>query len=269
MPGTILIADDDATARALMTAVVEAVHLEPAQAADGAEALEKAAEGVDLVLLDMNLPRLNGLEVCRRLRRDGYRTPIIMVTARTATVDVVVALEVGADDYVRKPFHPRELSARIASQLRSETSARASRSSSVLTFPGLTIDAAKRQVWREGVEVDLTHTEFASDTAWASTRSTLRPYQVATRPRSSGAALGQADPRPTPSRRGEQPAQRWTQLRRDRHAVVPPRHDEAMLVAGCMARRHAPHRWPRGRHGRRHVGCRWTRICLRASQDTG
>jgi two-component system response regulator ResD len=156
----VLVVEDDPTARALIVGVCEASHFEPIVATDGIEAVEKAAGGVDLVLLDMNLPGLGGLEVCRRLRREGLAAPIIMVTACTDTVDAVVALEVGADDYVRKPFHVRELSARMASHLRRRVSVQPNQVPARLEFPGLVIDTGRRQVWRDGVEVDLTITEF-------------------------------------------------------------------------------------------------------------
>ena len=156
----ILVVEDDPTTRALICSVCESAHLEPIPAADGVEALEKAIAGVDLVLLDMNLPGLGGLEVCRRLRRDGLAVPIVMVTGNTDTVDAVVALEVGADDYVRKPFHTRELAARLNSHLRRRGTKVAGRTATRLEFPGLVIDTGRRQVWRDGVEVDLTITEF-------------------------------------------------------------------------------------------------------------
>jgi DNA-binding response OmpR family regulator len=156
----VLIVEDDPTARKLLCAVVEASHLEPVPASDGVEALQLATTGIDLVLLDMNLPGLGGLEVCRRLRRDGLGAPIIMVTACLDTVDAVVALEIGADDYVRKPFHARELAARIATHLRRKSGPTPSQTPARLEFPGLVIDTARRQVWRDGVEVELTITEF-------------------------------------------------------------------------------------------------------------
>ena len=176
IPPRILVVEDDPTARELLCAVCEASHFEAIPAVDGLEAIEKAAAGVDLVLLDMNLPGLGGLEVCRRLRRDGLAAPIIMVTSCTDTVDAVVALEVGADDYVRKPFHVRELAARMASHLRHKVAVQPGQVPARLEFPGLVIDTGRRQVWRDGVEVDLTITEFNLLRALAE-----RPEMVVTR----------------------------------------------------------------------------------------
>ncbi|HET9051168.1 MAG TPA: response regulator transcription factor, partial [Candidatus Dormibacteraeota bacterium] len=157
----VLIVEDDLTMLTLLSAVCEAGGHEPVTATDGVEALEAASTGAcDLVLLDMNLPGMSGLEVCRRMRRDGRREPIIVVTASTDTVDAVVALEVGADDYVRKPFHARELAARIARHLRRREPQTPGNGVRRMEFPGLVIDPIRRQVWRDGAEVRLTITEF-------------------------------------------------------------------------------------------------------------
>ena len=110
------------------------------------------------VLLDVGLPDLDGIEVCRRLREDGDWTPVIFVTARDDEVDRVLGLELGADDYVTKPFSPRELVARIKTVLRrSSGSAGAER---VYTVGAVTLDPARRRVTAHGEEVSLTATEF-------------------------------------------------------------------------------------------------------------
>jgi DNA-binding response OmpR family regulator len=115
----------------------------------------------DLVLLDLNLPGLSGMDVCRQLRAEGTQVPIIMITGKTDTIDVVVGLEVGADDYVTKPFEVRELIARMGAHLRrSEQTVAVQQPKTRFEFPGLTIDMNSRQVWRDGKEVVLTLTEF-------------------------------------------------------------------------------------------------------------
>src|SRR6202011_634023 len=118
-------------------------------------------QNADLILLDVNLPGMSGLDVCRRLRSEGSRVLIIMLTAKADTIDVVVGLELGADDYVTKPFEVRELLARIGAHLRrSDAGADTVTSKTRREFPGLTLDLGRRQVWRDGKEVALTVTEF-------------------------------------------------------------------------------------------------------------
>jgi DNA-binding response OmpR family regulator len=115
---TVLVVDDEPTLRETLAEALEADGLRVISAADGREALERfRAEPPDLVLLDVMLPQLSGIEVCRILRRESA-VPIIMLTAKDSEIDKVVGLELGADDYVTKPFSLRELLARIRSQLR-------------------------------------------------------------------------------------------------------------------------------------------------------
>ena len=160
----VLIVEDDLAMLTLLGAVCESGGLEAVSVMDGPAALEAVTtRGCDLILLDMNLPGMSGLEVCRRMRRSGLREPIIVVTSSTDTVDAVVALEVGADDYVRKPFHARELAARIHRHLTRRDPPGAGGSNGAarrMEFPGLVIDPVRRQVWRDGVEIKLTITEF-------------------------------------------------------------------------------------------------------------
>lgn len=133
-------------------------------ARDGAEAMERfASNHVDVVLLDMMLPVVSGLDVCRRIRRRSD-VPIIIVSARSAEIDMVVALEIGADDYVTKPFRMRELVARIRAVLRRREGERpvpiADGTSDRLVVNGLEIDFERREVSVDGVGVELTRKEF-------------------------------------------------------------------------------------------------------------
>ncbi len=134
---------------------------EVVQALDGHEALERFREGpFDLVVLDVMLPRVDGFEVCRQLRaRSGV--PIIMLTAKDDEFDKVLGLELGADDYITKPFSMREFRSRVKALLRRvELLAVDGRDEEVLEQDGLRIDFAKRRVHREGAEVRLTYVEF-------------------------------------------------------------------------------------------------------------
>ena len=129
------------------------------KAFDGRKGLEMAeGGGYDLLLLDIMLPQLNGLEVLRRLRRTS-QMPVIMLTARDAVMDKVTGLDMGADDYVTKPFSIEELLARIRAALRKETAR--GQESSLLSFAGLTLDVSRRRVTRDGKEIELTGREFA------------------------------------------------------------------------------------------------------------
>ena len=109
------------------------------------------------VVLDVGLPGMDGIELCRALRETGDWTPIIFVTARDEEVDRVIGLELGADDYLTKPFSPRELIARLKGTLRRQAGPAAS---SPLTIAGVTLDAGQRRVNVDGAEVNLTTTEF-------------------------------------------------------------------------------------------------------------
>jgi DNA-binding response OmpR family regulator len=129
-------------------------------ARDGQEALDSARrEDPDLIILDLMLPRLDGLEVCRDLRRDRD-VPIIMLTARDAEIDRVVGLELGADDYVVKPFSVRELMARVKSVLRRTTQRPAGGEPQVVHAGALVVDATRREARWAGHELALTAQEF-------------------------------------------------------------------------------------------------------------
>ncbi len=172
---TILIVEDDQPSREVVRLACQAQNHTLIEAVNGTDGLAAAREGnPDLIILDVNLPGMSGLDVCRRLRSEGSRVPIIMLTAKSDTIDVVVGLELGADDYVTKPFEVRELMARIGAHLRrSEISAQEAPRD---RFAGLTIDLGRRQVFRDGEEVLLTLTEFNLLALLAS-----RPGQVMSR----------------------------------------------------------------------------------------
>jgi DNA-binding response OmpR family regulator len=157
---TILIVEDDESSREMMRMACQGQRHATVVASTGQEGIVQFHEhNPDLILLDVNLPELSGLDVCRKLRTDGARVPIIMVTAHGETIDKVVGLEIGADDYVVKPYEMRELMARVGAQLR-RSEAGPGDAATVLEFEGLTIDLGKREVTRDGVLANLTLTEF-------------------------------------------------------------------------------------------------------------
>ena len=156
----IVVADDEAHIRDVVRGYLEAEGFEVALAADGNEALRLALEGrPDLVVLDVTMPGIDGMEVLRQLRTssDVY---VIMLTARSEEVDKLVGLAVGADDYMTKPFSPRELVARIKAVLRRGRGAEPVGGADQLTFDGCTIDTARREVTRDGIPVELSALEF-------------------------------------------------------------------------------------------------------------
>jgi two-component system, OmpR family, alkaline phosphatase synthesis response regulator PhoP len=157
---TVLVVDDEPEIVRLVRDYLERAGFAVATAADGEEAL-RAAHRVrpDIVVLDLGLPGLDGLDVARELRRGG-EVPIIMLTARTEEADRVAGLELGADDYVPKPFSPRELVARVRAVLRRTDSARTP-GDVVRAGEGLVLDAARMEATVDGRAVDLTATEFA------------------------------------------------------------------------------------------------------------
>lgn len=131
--------------------------------AHGEDALRAAAQDhPNLILLDLMLPGVDGLEVCRRLRSDPHtaRIPVVMLTAKSEEIDVVAGLEVGADDYIPKPFSPRILLARIRAVLRRRKPAPASESDEILRTGGLTIDPGRHEVMAGSRAIELTATEF-------------------------------------------------------------------------------------------------------------
>ena len=154
MPRTILVVEDEPTLRETLAEALEADGFAVVQAADGRAALERfRAEEPDLVLLDLMLPELSGLEVTRQIRA-ASSVPIVMLTARDAEVDKVVGLELGADDYVTKPFSFRELSARIRAVLRRGEQAGMPLPPLVDLGP-IKIDLAGHRVLRDGAELPM------------------------------------------------------------------------------------------------------------------
>jgi two-component system response regulator MtrA len=153
----VLLVEDDASIREVATLGLEAAGFRVTATGDGRDALVHFRQGTfDLVVLDVMLPSLDGFEVCREIRRDS-QTPIVMLTARSDLHDVVVGLELGADDYVTKPFELPELIARIKAVLRRSTAIPAERT---IAVDDLVIDPAAFTVRRKGEEVQLTATEF-------------------------------------------------------------------------------------------------------------
>lgn len=159
----ILVVDDEASIRELLTFNLKKNGYEVTAAADGREALAKAV-GMDLVLLDIMLPEVDGLEVCRRLKADPQTSgiPIIMLTAKAEEIDRVLGLELGADDYVVKPFSMRELLARVKAVLR--RSAKDSQSEKgreeTLKIGGLRLDFSSYQAWLHDEPIALTPKEY-------------------------------------------------------------------------------------------------------------
>lgn len=130
-------------------------------AADGLTAFQLAKrETFDLIILDIMLPEMNGFDVCRKLRHAGVDTPIIMLTAKGQEIDRVVGLEMGADDYVTKPFSPRELQARVKAVLRRTSGQQNEAGSELFRFMGLEVDFAGYTCRKNGIEVSLTTHEF-------------------------------------------------------------------------------------------------------------
>ena len=160
MPRRILVVDDERVVTEVVERYLRLEGFDVALASDGAEALRIAAEWLpDLIVLDLMLPEVDGLEVCRQIRQES-QVPIIMLTARGTETDRVVGLELGADDYVVKPFSPRELVARIKSVLRRTSSTFAPGLGGVLRVGGLTIDLHSRVVTVDTRQVTLTGKEF-------------------------------------------------------------------------------------------------------------
>jgi two-component system, OmpR family, response regulator MprA len=155
----VLVVDDERSVRDALRRALELEGYDVELAEDGYEALERLdadAGGPDALVLDVLMPGLDGLEVCRRLRRAGNRLPVLMLTARAEVADRVAGLDAGADDYLVKPFALEELLARLRALLR-----RANGGAGTLSFADLELDPATREVRRAGEPIELTRTEFA------------------------------------------------------------------------------------------------------------
>ena len=158
---TILLVDDEDAVQKLLAYPLERDGFRVVQARDGEEALQRfQAEPVDLVVLDLMLPKLDGLEVCKRLRASSS-VPIIMLTARDDELDKVLGLELGADDYITKPFSIREFRSRVRALLRRAASPPQSEpADETIEADGLRIDLGRRDVEAHGRPVQLTYVEF-------------------------------------------------------------------------------------------------------------
>ncbi len=167
----ILLVDDEHAIQTLLSYPLRKDGYEVVQATDGRAALDRFAEGTyDLVVLDLMLPKLDGLEVCRRIRARST-VPIIMLTARAEEIDKVVGLEIGADDYITKPFSMREFRSRVKAALRRaemQPHDPAPAGNGPVEVPGLRIDFDKRAVWVRGEAAQTTFVEFEILAALAS-----------------------------------------------------------------------------------------------------
>jgi two-component system response regulator MtrA len=156
MKGRVLVVDDDVALAEMLGIVLRGEGIEPFFVFDGDKALAAFRETKpDLVLLDLMLPGTDGIDVCRQIRAESG-VPIVMLTAKSDTVDIVVGLESGADDYVVKPFKPKELVARVRARLRRSDEP----APEIIAIGDLNIDVAGHVVGRDGVQISLTPLEF-------------------------------------------------------------------------------------------------------------
>jgi two-component system, OmpR family, response regulator MprA len=170
----VLFVDDEAAVREALRRALTLEGYSVELAADGSEALHRLGDGTaaDAVVLDVLMPGIDGLEVCRRIRSTGSRVPVLMLTARDEVSDRVAGLDAGADDYLVKPFALEELLARLRALLRRSTDG----DGDVLRFADLELNPATREVRRAGEPIDLTRTEFSLLELFL-----LNPRQVLTR----------------------------------------------------------------------------------------
>jgi two-component system response regulator MtrA len=172
MKSRVLVVDDDPALAEMLTIVLRGEGFDTAVVGDGTRALPAVRDlRPDVVLLDLMLPGMNGIDVCRAIRTESG-VPIVMLTAKTDTVDIVLGLESGADDYVVKPFKPKELVARIRARVRRTETEPAEQ----LSIGDVTIDVPAHQVVRNGEQIALTPLEFDLLVALA-----RKPRQVFTR----------------------------------------------------------------------------------------
>jgi two-component system response regulator MprA len=156
----ILVVDDEPAVQSALSRALSLEHYDVAQAVDGVQALERLGNSVyEAVILDIAMPRMDGLEVCRRLREGGDTTPVLMLTARGEVDDRVAGLDVGADDYLVKPFALRELLARVRALLRRAGEDDDS-PAETLHFEDLSLDLRAHEAWRGERQLQLTRTEF-------------------------------------------------------------------------------------------------------------
>ena len=162
---TVLVVEDEASIASFVALYLKNAGYGVRSATNGEEALREVAapDELSLVVLDLNLPDIDGIEVCRRIRQ-GSDLPILMLTARDEDVDKIIGLEVGADDYLTKPFNPRELVARVKSILRRATSESRTADSEVIRHGMLSVDAGRREARVGDQEIQLAPKEF--DLLW-------------------------------------------------------------------------------------------------------
>lgn len=154
MSQRILVVEDDPSILRGLELNLQLEGFETVPATDGAAAIELAEDGIDLIVLDLMLPHVNGFEVCSALRLQGNEVPIILLSARSSESDIVRGLELGADDYVTKPFRIAELLARVKAHLRRRAPP------SIVSFSDVDVDLVKKRVRRSGQTVDLTSREY-------------------------------------------------------------------------------------------------------------
>ncbi len=157
----VLVVDPEPPVRRDVRLACEQDGFDVIEAETGADALREFDEAKpNVVLLEVTLPDMSGFDVCREIRKTDTSTPVLMISSRSDEIDVVVGLEIGADDYVAKPLRLRELLARIAAHLRKARMEAFDYNRGRMEFKDLVIDVNERRVMRSGVEIDLTHTEF-------------------------------------------------------------------------------------------------------------
>ncbi len=179
---TIVVVEDEADIREVLIYNLEREGYQVFGEADGIKGLKMIQKMIpDLVLLDLMLPGLDGLQICKQLKDNSatHQIPIVMVSARSSESDIVLGLELGADDYVTKPFSPRELLARVRAVLRRRTNSLDELAGLCINCEGVSIDARRHEVLVDGIVVNLTATEFklihylAQHPGWVFTRDQL------------------------------------------------------------------------------------------------
>ena len=174
---TILVIEDDPAILRGLSDNLQFEGFEVIAAKDGESGYElQRARKPDLILLDLMLPRMSGYEFCKKLRAEGVATPLLMLTARSEEMDRVLGFELGADDYVTKPFSVRELMARIRALLRRSQHSSAKSQLDELRFGNIEINFRRYEAWRDGQNIEMTRKEFALLRAMAA-----RPGEVLTR----------------------------------------------------------------------------------------
>jgi len=178
MPLCVLVAEDDRAIRELLVHHLERDGFSALEAGDGPSALRASRGGIDLLLLDVGLPGVDGFDIARTLRREGRTVPIVIITARTEEVDRVVGFELGADDYVVKPFSPREVVARVRAVLR-RSGMKSEAAPAIRRFGRLEIDEGAREARVDGRDIGLKPREYellvtlAANVGVAMSRDTL------------------------------------------------------------------------------------------------